>query len=92
MTESLFFILQLAVYTLGMGIEEAIHAITVNAAFALDRDKDIGSLEVGKKMDLILCAAPNYPYLVYHFGVNPIAHVIKNGVLVVKNGQRVINS
>jgi len=92
MTESLFFILQLAVYTLGMGIEEAIHAVTANAAFSLDRDKDIGSLEVGKKMDLVLCAAPNYPYLVYHFGINPIKHVIKNGKLVVKDSQLVTSS
>jgi imidazolonepropionase len=92
MTESLFFILQLAVYTLNMGVEEAIHATTANAAFSLDRDKDIGSLEVGKKMDLVLCAAPNYPYLIYHFGINPIKHVIKNGKLVVKNGQLVHNS
>jgi imidazolonepropionase len=92
MTESLFFILQLAVYTLGMGVEEAIQATTANAAFALDRDKDIGSLEVGKKMDLILCAAPNYPYLVYHFGINPVKHVIKNGTLVVKDGRLVTKS
>ena len=92
MTESLFFFLQLAVYTLGMGVEEAIHAITANAAFALDREKDIGSLEVGKKMDLLLCAVPNYPYLVYHFGINPVKHVIKNGELIVKNGQHVHDS
>ena len=92
MTESLVFILQLAVYTLGMGVEEAIHAITANAAFALDRDKNVGSLEVGKKMDFVLCAAPNYPYLVYHFGINPVRHVIKNGKHVVNDGQLVINS
>jgi len=92
MTESLFFVLQLAVYTLKMGVEEAINAATANAAFALDRDKDKGSLEVGKAMDLVLCAAPNYPYLAYHFGINPVKHVIKNGTLVVKDGQLVTNA
>ncbi len=54
--------------------------------------KGMGSLEVGKKMDFVLCATPNYPYLVYHFGINPIKHVIKNGKLVVKDSQLVTNS
>jgi imidazolonepropionase len=85
MTESLFFIMQLGVYTMNMSVEEAINAVTLNAAYAVDRQKQVGSLEEGKKMDLILCEAPNYPYLVYHFGVNPVTHVIKNGKVVVKN-------
>jgi len=85
MTESLFFILQLGVYTMNMSIEEAINAVTLNAAYAVDRHKEIGSLEAGKKTDLILCDAPNYPYLVYHFGINPVKHVIKNGKWVVRD-------
>ncbi|MCK4264719.1 MAG: amidohydrolase family protein, partial [Candidatus Aminicenantes bacterium] len=87
MTESMFFIMQLAVFSLKMGIEEAINATTSNAAYALGRHKEVGSLEVGKKMDLILCDAPNYPHLIYHFGINPIKHVIKGGYVVVKNGK-----
>jgi len=89
MTESMLFVLQLAVFTMKMTIEEAINAATANAAYALDRHKEVGSLEIGKKMDLILCDAPNYPSLVYHLGINPIKHVIKNGKLVVKDGQKV---
>jgi imidazolonepropionase len=85
MTESLFFIMQLGVYTMNMSVEEAIHAVTLNAAYSVDRHKQVGSLEEGKKTDLILCDAPNYPYLVYHFGINPVIHVIKNGKVVVKN-------
>lgn len=87
MTESMFFILQLAVFSLKMEIEEAINAATANASYALRKQDRIGSLESGKKMDLILCDAPNYPYLIYHFGVNPIKHVIKNGKVVVQDGQ-----
>ncbi len=87
MTESMLFVLQLAVFTLNMSIEEAIQASTANAAYALEKHKDVGSLEVGKKMDLVLCEAPNYPTIVYHLGINPIKHVIKNGKLVVKGGQ-----
>ena len=87
MTESMLFILQLAVFTLNMGIEEAINAVTANASYALDRQEQAGSLEIGKKMDLVLWDVPTYPYLVYHLGVNPVKHVIKNGKIVVKDGK-----
>lgn len=88
MTESMLLVLQLAVYTLKMSIEEAINASTANAAFTLGKHKVIGSLEVGKKMDLLLFDTPNYPSIVYHLGINPLKHVIKNGKLVVKDGRR----
>jgi len=91
MTESMIFIIQLAVFSLKMHIEEALNAATANASYAISRHEIVGSLEVGKKMDLILCDAPNYATLVYHFGTNPVRHVIKNGKLVVKNGQRIVN-
>jgi imidazolonepropionase len=87
MTESMLFILQLAVFTLKMGIEEAINAATANASYALGKQKQVGSLETGKKMDLVLWDVPNYPYLVYHLGVNPLKHVIKNGRMVVEDGR-----
>jgi imidazolonepropionase len=87
MTESMLFVLQLAVFTMKMSIEEAINASTANAAYDLGRHEDVGSLEVGKKMDLVLYEAPNYSTIVYHLGINPIKHVIKNGKLEVKDGQ-----
>ena len=87
MTESMLFIIQLAVLTMRMSIEEAINAATTNASYALGRDKDVGSLGEGKKMDLILFEAPNYSFLVYHLGINPIKYVIKNGKVVVKEGK-----
>ncbi|MFQ6069304.1 MAG: imidazolonepropionase [Candidatus Aminicenantales bacterium] len=86
MTESMLFILQLGVFTLRMGIEEAINACTINAAYALRMHDEVGSLEEGKKMDLILFDFPSFASLVYHLGVNPIKHVIKNGKIVVWNG------
>jgi imidazolonepropionase len=87
MTESMLFILQLAVFTLKMGIEEAINAATANASYALEKHMQVGSLEIGKKMDLVLWDVPTYPYLVYHLGVNPVKYVIKNGRIVVKDGR-----
>ncbi|RLE02077.1 MAG: imidazolonepropionase, partial [Candidatus Aminicenantes bacterium] len=70
-------------------IEEAINAATINAAYSLGISRTTGSLEVGKKADLLLCEVPNYLHLVYHLGVNPIRQVIQNGRLVIKNKQLV---
>ncbi len=89
MVGSMLFVMQLGVYLLKMGVEEAITAATANAAYALRRQESVGSLEVGKKMDMLLCDVPDYPSLVYEVGWNPIRHVIKNGRLVVRDGRRV---
>ncbi|HUU38625.1 MAG TPA: imidazolonepropionase [Candidatus Desulfaltia sp.] len=88
MIGSMLFVMQLGVYLLKMSIEEALNAVTANAAFALRRHDSIGSLEVGKKMDMLLCDVPEYASLVYELGWNPIRHVIKNGRVVVRDGKR----
>jgi imidazolonepropionase len=90
MTESMLFVLQLAVFSLKMSIEEAINAATANAAYALAKHEEVGSLEVGKKMDVVLWDVPNYPTLVYHLGINPLKYVIKNGKIVAKDGTIVV--
>ncbi len=90
MTESMLFVLQLAVLTLKMSIEEAINAATANAVYALAKHEEVGSLEVGKKMDVVLWDVPNYPTLVYHLGINPLKHVIKNGKIVARDGNIVV--
>ena len=87
MTESMLFILQLGVFTLKMGIEEAINAATANASYALGKQEQVGSLEIGKKMDLVLWDVPTYPYLIYHLGINPVKLVIKSGNMVVEEGR-----
>ncbi len=61
---------------------EAIIAATINAAHAIDRAGDVGSLEVGKKADIIILDVPNHKFLGYRFGVNLVEKVIKNGRLV----------
>lgn len=92
MTESMVFVLQLGVYTLGLSIEEALNAATINGACAIRMQDEVGSLASGKKMDLVLCDMPNYEYLAYHLGVNPVTHVVKNGRIVVKDGRPVYSS
>jgi imidazolonepropionase len=89
MVESMLFVLRLGVYLLKMSVEEALNAVTANAAYALRRHGRVGSLEVGKKMDMLLCDVPDYASLVYELGRNPIRHVIKNGRVVVRDGRRI---
>ena len=85
-TESLPFIMNLACLTMGMTPEEVLTATTINAAHAICRASTIGSLEVGKQADLVLFHVPNYQMLQYHYAVNHVDTVIKNGSVVVKSG------
>ena len=45
----------------------------------LARSKEIGSIEVGKRADLVLLGLPNLLHLAYHYGINLVAAVIKAG-------------
>jgi len=87
-TESMPAILALACLGMGLGLAEALTAATLNAAAAIGRAHELGSLEEGKRADLIVLGAPTYHHLVYHYGVNPVQHVVKAGKVVVQNGQR----
>jgi imidazolonepropionase len=78
-TESLPAIAQLAVFELGLTIEEALTAMTLNAACSLGMGERIGTLEEGKQADVVLLEAPNLGHLAYHYGVNPVRSVIKRG-------------
>jgi imidazolonepropionase len=87
-TESMPMILALATLGMGLGLAEAISASTLNAATALGQGDEIGSIEVGKRADLIVLDAPTFHHLVYHFGINPVRHVVKSGRVVVRDGVR----
>jgi imidazolonepropionase len=88
-TESMPAILALATLGMGLSVEEALTAATLNAAAAIGRAAEIGSLEVGKRADIAVLTDPSYHHLVYHYGVNPIRHVVKSGEVVVRDGCRV---
>jgi len=68
-------------------IAEALRALTLSAARALRREKELGSIEPGKKADLVLFDIPDYRFLLQSLGVNLVSKVIKNGVLVVDEGK-----
>jgi imidazolonepropionase len=81
-TESMPAVIVVAVLQMGLTIEEALTAATLNAACSLDLGADRGSIEVGKRADLVLLDAPNLAHLVYHWGINPVKTVVKDGRVV----------
>lgn len=71
----------LACIYMGLTIEEAITALTLNGAAALNRADCIGSIEVGKKGDFVVLRSDNYYFLPYYIGMNCVNTTIKEGVL-----------
>ncbi len=68
----------------GMSAGEALTAATLNAACSLGRGDDIGSLEPGKRADLLVLDVPNHRHLTYELGRNPVRTVVKSGRVVLR--------
>ncbi len=63
---------------------EVLNAATINAAFAVGSGDTIGSIEVGKRADVLILDATDFRQLSYEFGGNSVEKVIKNGKIVTK--------
>lgn len=63
--------------------EEAINAATINGAFAMELQNEVGSISIGKKANLIFTKPiPSIAYLPYSFGSNLIDKVMINGNII----------
>ena len=82
MTESMSMVMQLATLQMKMSVEESLTAATLNGAHSLRMADEIGSIDMGKRADIAFLDAPNYLHLVYHFGVNLVRAVMRDGVFV----------
>lgn len=82
MSYSMPLMMTIACTQMKMTPEEAITASTLNAAASLNLSNEVGSIEVGKRADLVVLDIPNYTFLAYHFGENHVAKVVKNGVVL----------
>jgi imidazolonepropionase len=78
----------LACFGMGLSLEEALAATTVNAAYSLDVHGDVGSVEEGKRADLVILRSSRLLDLL-RVGVPAIDTVIKDGRVVVRDGRRV---
>lgn len=72
-------ILSLAMIREGLTIEEAINSSTINSAYALNLHNEIGSIEKGKRADLVIFELDSYKKIPYFVGMNFIKYVIING-------------
>ena len=81
-TMSMPMILSLACTQLRMTPEEAIAAATINGAFALKREKKVGSLEIGKQADLAVFEVEDYREIPYYFGMQRCWMTMKSGEII----------
>ncbi len=65
--------------------EEILSAVTINAACAVNRGGSTGTIEPGKKADMVIWNAEDMEMLCYRMGSNLAGTVIKNGAIVKNN-------
>jgi imidazolonepropionase len=76
------FVASLGCLKLKMTPEEIINATTINSAYAMGVEKELGSIAIGKKANLFITKPiPSYSYLPYSFGENLISKILINGKL-----------
>lgn len=85
-SESIPLLFALSTLYMGMSVKEALVALTLNGAAAIGRAESIGSIDPGKKADMVILDAPSYKHLAYHVGMSSVERVIKDGVLVYDRG------
>ncbi len=81
--QSMFEVCSWAALRYGFSAAEALTAATLNAAASLDLAHDRGTLEPGKRADLVVTDLPNHLHLTYELGRNPVRAVVKDGRVVV---------
>jgi imidazolonepropionase len=87
LSPSLPFVMAVACFQMGLALEVALSAATLNGAYSLGLADEVGSLEVGKRADLVLLRRARLLDLV-RVGVDAIRAVVKGGRVVVKDGRR----
>ncbi|MEM8883218.1 MAG: imidazolonepropionase [Planctomycetota bacterium] len=78
--------LNMACVRFGLTVAEAIVGATMNAACAIERQDEIGSLRVGKQADVLVCDVTDYREIAYYAGRDPVSVVVKRGVVRKERG------
>ena len=82
--ENFQLVIQLACYKLKMTPAEALIAATINAAHSIQRANEVGSIEAGKRANLLILSAPDYRFLGYRLGTNLVDTVLTDGKIVAR--------
>jgi imidazolonepropionase len=77
--ESMPMMIAIACSHMRLSPAEAIAMTTYNPAFVLGREREVGSLEAGKRADFLVLNAEDHREVANHFGVNPVARVFVAG-------------
>jgi imidazolonepropionase len=85
-TPSLPLAMTLACLNLGLTPDEALAAVTINAAHSIGMGEEIGSLESGKAADIVIWNVPSSRQIPYWPAADLVRTVIKRGRIVVDNG------
>jgi len=88
LSPSLPFAMAVACFGMGLSLEAALAAATLNAAYSLDLHPDVGSLEEGKRADLVVLRSGRLLDLL-RVGVGAVRAVVKDGRVVARDGRRV---
>lgn len=80
--DSMPFVITLACLMMKMTPAEALAAATINAAAAINMEKETGSITLGKKADLLIWDIPSIKFIPYHFGSSYLETVIKAGKII----------
>ncbi|HFI2447929.1 TPA: imidazolonepropionase [Streptococcus suis] len=81
-TANLQFVMQLGSFMMRLTPVEILNAVTINAAYSVDRQTRIGSFHPGKDADISIFDAPNIDFLFYFFATNLTDQVYKKGLCV----------
>lgn len=81
---NLHLIMQIAALKMKMSIEEIINSITINAAKAIQKSDEFGSIEIGKQADFAIFDTDNYSDIIYNVGRNLNYMTIKSGEIIYK--------
>lgn len=87
-TANIQFIMQLGCFQMGLTPIQVFNAVTINAAYSIDRAETMGSFDEGKNADIVIFDAPNIDYPLYFFATNLVQRVYKDGQLVIDHRQK----
>lgn len=82
MSPSMPLVISFAVIKLKLTIEEAILAATINAAMAIGMEKEVGTIEPGKRANINILKIKHYEEIPYRIGENYVETVISNGEIM----------